>query len=389
MNIRTTTTECTEIENKMSKIVYLGQYAIRGERRANVATVTLMDYVIEAICHAGHDLSVVSYADREIALPLSRERINDKAELIYLSSVGDKQGFFKKSFARIKRHRAMIKELCDIIEDGDTVIAYHSLALIDIIKELRRKRSFRLILQVCEKYSDFEATRRYEKKELGFISTAEGYIFSSNQLCKRFNSGNKPYVICMGTYNAESVLSMPPDDGVTHAVYAGTFSPNKGGVFNAIRSAEYLDKNYHLHILGGAEDKLFKLVAKTIIETSLKTECQITYDGFLTGDEYKAFLQSCHIGLSTQDSEGAFNDSSFPSKILVYLANGLKVVSSKIPAVTTSAVDSAMYYYDYQSPREIAKAIMEAKESNKSDSRELVEKLNRAFIEDIKILLGL
>jgi glycosyltransferase involved in cell wall biosynthesis len=218
---------------------------------------------------------------------------------------------------------------------------------------------------------------------------ADGYIFSSNQLCKRFNSQNKPYVICMGTYNAEDTLSTPIDDGKTHIVYAGTFNPHKGGVFNAISATEYLDSSYHLHILGGADEKLFKLVAKAIIEASLKTECQITYDGFLTGDEYKSFLQSCHIGLSTQDSEGAFNNSSFPSKILVYLANGLKVVSSKIPAVTTSMVDSAMYYYDYQAPREIARAIKDARENDKCDPRELVDKLNRSFIEDIKILLGL
>lgn len=373
----------------MSKIVYLGQYAVRGERRVNAATVTLMDYVIEAICHAGYDLSVVSYADRETALPMCKEKINDNCELTYLSSLEDEQGFFKKAFAKIKRKKALINELCSIIEDGDTVIAYHSLTLIDIIKELRRKKSFKLILQVCEKYSDFEATRSYEKKELGFIATADGYIFSSNQLCKRFNSQNKPYVICMGTYKAEGELNSPIDDGKTHIVYAGTFNPYKGGVFNAISATEYLDSSYHLHILGGAEEKLFKLVAKSIIEASLKTECQITYDGFLTGDEYKSFLQSCHIGLSTQDSEGSFNDSSFPSKILVYLANGLKVVSSKIPAVTTSMVDSAMYYYDYQAPREIARAIIEAKETIKCDPRELVDKLNRSFIEDIKILLGL
>ena len=373
----------------MNKIVYLGQYSRDGERRVNAATVTLMDYVIESINHAGYDLSVVSYADREIEIPKSVTKINDKTQLTYLSSHGDKQGFFSKAFGKIKRQKALLNELCDIIEDGDTVIAYHSLTLIDIIKSLRKKRSFKLILQVCEKYSDLENAKGYEKKELSFISSADSYIFSSNQLEKLFNNQNKPYIICMGTYKAEPVLNAPADDGKTHIVYAGTFNPYKGGVFNAIASAEYLDDSYHLHVLGGAEDKLFKLVAKTIIEASLKTQCQITYDGFLTGDTYKSFLQSCHIGLSTQDSDGEFNNSSFPSKILVYLSNGLKVVSSKIPAVTTSAVDDAMHYYSYQSSREIAEAIIEAKNSNKCGSRELVAKLDRAFVEDIKILLGL
>ena len=49
---------------------------------------------------------------------------------------------------------------------------------------------------------------------------------------KELNEG-KPYAILMGTYHSESVLSTPKDDKI-HLVYAGTFNPKKGGVFNAI-----------------------------------------------------------------------------------------------------------------------------------------------------------
>ncbi len=58
-----------------------------------------------------------------------------------------------------------------------------------------------------------------------------------------------------------------------------------------------------------------------------KTKCKITYDGAFYVKKYYEFLQKCHIGLSTQNPYEPFNNSSFPSKVLVYMANGLRVVS--------------------------------------------------------------
>ena len=43
----------------------------------------------------------------------------------------------------------------------------------------------------------------------------------------------------------------------------------------------------------------------------------------------------------------------------MYLANGLRVLSVRIPAVENSAVGGILYYYDKQLPQEIANAIMD------------------------------
>jgi hypothetical protein len=120
---------------------------------------------------------------------------------------------------------------------------------------------------------------------------------------------------------------------------------------------------------------------------SLKTEATVTYDGVLLGEEYTGFLQSCHIGLSTQDPCASFNATSFPSKILSYMSNGLRVVSIRIPAIETSEVGQYMYYYDEQTPEEIAKAIMAVDLKDAYDPRAVLDGMDRRFRDAVRDLL--
>ena len=107
----------------------------------------------------------------------------------------------------------------------------------------------------------------------------------------------------------------------------------------------------------------------------------------LSGEDYIRFLQSCDIGLSTQNPDAAFNATSFPSKILSYMANSLQVVSIRIPAIEGSAIGEYMYYYDRQTPEEIAKAIMSVDMSNGMDPRQVIAGLDGTFRRHLKKLL--
>lgn len=91
--------------------------------------------------------------------------------------------------------------------------------------------------------------------------------------------------------------------------------------------------------------------------------------------------------MSTQNPNAKFNDTSFPSKILSYMANGLRVVSIRIPAIEKSAVGKFMYYYDEQTPENIAKAIKSIDFSEEYDSRKTIGVLDKAFICDLKTML--
>ena len=124
-----------------------------------------------------------------------------------------------------------------------------------------------------------------------------------------------------------------------------------------------------------------------ISEVSKKSVATVTYDGLLSGEEYIRFIQSCDIGLSTQNPDAAFNATSFPSKILSYMSNGLRVVSIRIPAIEGSAIGKYMYYYDKQTPEEIAKAIMAVDLNDDYNGRQVISKLDAEFSYDIAKLM--
>ena len=128
---------------------------------------------------------------------------------------------------------------------------------------------------------------------------------------------------------------------------------------------------------------------QVIKDVSGKTKATVTYDGLLSGEDYIRFIQSCQIGLSTQNPDADFNATSFPSKILSYMANGLRVVSIRIPAIETSAVGNDMYYYDKQTPEEIAKAIANIDLLDDYAGRDLILKLDKQFRQEIKEILTL
>ncbi|MPM98858.1 hypothetical protein SDC9_146048 [bioreactor metagenome] len=144
----------------------------------------------------------------------------------------------------------------------------------------------------------------------------------------------------------------------------------------ALESAEFLPENYHVHICGFGNSLKIKNQIKTIAERSLAT---LTFEGELKGEDYKNFIQKCHIGLSTQNPSAAFNDTSFPSKILVYLANGLKVVSIRISVVEKSALSDLVFFYDTQTPNDLAKAIISANQGGQVDGISILKELDKNF----------
>lgn len=375
--------------NENSKIIYLGHYSNSPKRPAFTTAITLMNYVIEALNEAVGEVSVLSACVLVAGEKALREvsKINEKTTLTYLASEKRTQtkNLFVKLTEKSKREKTLFSELDSLINEGDTVIVYHSLGLIDVLKRLRKKKSFRLVLQVCEIYADVTENKKVRKKEVDFIKSADSYIFSSSVLEKELNDG-KPYAICMGTYHSEDVLESPATNKI-HLVYAGTFNPKKGGVLNAVECASYLDSNYHLHLLGKGTEQMNNLVTMKSIIASEKSGCVITQDGYFTGQEYKKMLQSFHIGISTQNVNDPFSKTSFPSKILVYLANGLRVVSGRVLPVVNSPVGECIAFYEKDTPEEIAKAIRSIDFNKEYNSRELIDKLHKDLVLSLRELL--
>lgn len=383
----------------MSELKYIAYYSDPDEskhRKAAPSADTKIDYIVSVLMREGCNVKVISKCGVEKCESILKYNgdyaIEKNGTLVrFVPSLTSKfrpLRFFTRIYTNLKINR-LIKEEC--LNTDCKILIYHSLGMYSVIKYLKKQKK-PFILEVEEIYSDVMAKKKKQnrEKEDFMFSAASSYIFSTDLLNKEINADKKPYVICNGTYRVEQSLIDQPifdDKSKIHCVYAGTFDPRKGGAATAASAAEFLPSDYHIHILGFGNDAETKAIRDLTSEISKKSIATVTYDGLLSSEEYIRFIQSCDIGLSTQNPDAAFNATSFPSKILSYMSNGLRVVSIRIPAIEGSAIGKYMYYYDKQTPEEIAKAIMTVNLNDDYNGRQVISKLDAEFSYDIAKLM--
>lgn len=382
----------------MKKIYYCGYYgdpSPRSNRQITPAADTKMSYIIESMRQTGYDVEVLSFCADE-----NRTVFFEKRSGYAIERNGAKVVFFDHYTSKYRMLRVLGRWLSwqktkrylqkNCINDESKIVIYHSLGLLKLTRFLHRKRKS-FVLEMEEIYADVTGESRIRNRELAAAQKASGYIFPTQLLSEIVNPNGKPEVIIHGTYAVE------PDRGcnifdqglqehserMIHCVYAGTLDPRKGGAVAAAAAAEFLHENYHIHILGFGSDLEIQNMKDLISDIASRSKAKVSYDGLLSGEDYIRFTQSCDIGLSTQNPDAAFNATSFPSKILSYMANGLRVVSIRIPAIEQSAVGDALFYYDRQTPEEIAKAILSVDMNSSYDSRTLIQALDNAFCTQI------
>ena len=377
----------------MKYIAYYDTPANREENRNYVLAATnKIDYICNALNRLGHPVEIISAsmtANRK-GCEGKTVSVSENTSLKLLPCLG--RGILpKRLLGRFLTRLRIFSELVFRTQKGENVLVYHSLGYVGTVALARKLKGFRLILEAEEIYADVSGKKWDRRREFKTFAAADAYVFPSELLNEIINKQNKPYAIIHGTYQAEQDrqcnIFQDEMQGKIHCVYAGTFDPRKGGAMAAVAAAEFLPENYHIHILGSGSDADRKNIRDLIANLSNKTKCDISYDGLLAGEKYIRFLQSCDIGLSTQNPNAAFNATSFPSKILSYMANGLRVVSIRIPAIEDSAVGEYMYYYNRQSPEEIAKAIRTVDINNGIDPRTIIAELDADFQTQLRRML--
>ena len=362
-------------------MIYLGYYedsVDAGKRHCSPAAISKMDYLRDVMIDLGYPVEIVSLAPSRIPQYLKKERssLKDGGELILFTSLG----YGNKIKNRLNEYFIKVQAIIHLLKKvkrNDTVIVYHSLALITIVNVIRMIKKCDLIYDVGELYHT--VVLKKEEREMAFLKTANAYIFSTEFLNKKLNNSQKPYVLLHGSYRVAPIVgSKLFDDNKIHCVYAGTFDIRKG-VLLAIHSASFLDSRYHIHILGFGSDEEIENVKKIINDVSMQSDCRLSYEGVIRGEEYTRFLQSCQIGLSPQSPDAQFNEASFPSKTLSYLGNGLKVVSIRIPAIEQSNVGAFLFYYDRPTPEAFAMAIEAAARDMNCNGQVIVKNLDEDF----------
>jgi glycosyltransferase involved in cell wall biosynthesis len=377
-----------------NKIKYISFYDIAEnhiENRMSVLAATnKIDYISSSLNRLGYHVEIISpsWTNHQRGFYKSKKiTINNDIDLTLFSTFGA----LKLRFFRIMKYLWTLFQLIIYLmiktEKNENIMVYHSTILSAPLRFVKKIKHFQLILEVEEIYSKVSPNKTFNRQENKIIEAADKYIFSTEMLNEKLNHKHKPYSVIYGTYQVEEDRGVKFDDGKIHVVYAGTFDPRKGGALAAAAAAEFLPKNYHVHIIGfGTKEQIEKLQA-TVDSINKKSNATVTYDGLLRGEEYIQFLQKCHVGLSTQNSDAEYNDTSFPSKILSYMANGLRVVTIRIKAIETSAIGDKVYYYDKQTPKDIADAIISVDFNEPYDSRKIIKRLDEKFVEEIRALL--
>ncbi|MBC7087118.1 MAG: glycosyltransferase [Tissierellales bacterium] len=360
----------------------------KENRNYFLSATNKVDYIISSLVKNGYKVKIVSPSwtnNKFVRYKGKKHKISENVML---------QTFFTIDFGKakgIKQFVSLIQLFVYLLKNtkkDEPIIVYHSIALILPIILAKKIKKFSLILEVEEIYNHAVQLSVYKKKLEDYIFTlADKFIFSTTYLNETIND-SKPYVVVNGVYKKEEKIVHKKDDEKINVVYSGTFDLNKGGALSAIHAAKFLTDIYCLHILGFGSDDEIKEITTEINNIQDNSEATIKFVGLLRGKEYIEYLQSCDIGLSTQYNNARFNDTSFPSKILTYMANGLSVVSSRIKTVEESSVGKYLYYYDNNDPEEIAQTIMSVDLNSKLNTQEILDYLDNEFTQNIFKLLN-
>ena len=378
----------------MKRVKYLCYYdRIDADYKRSyiLAATTKIDYIISSINRIGIGVDIISLAgsiENHFKWCNSSKNQYGNNTLTLFASFGPHN---MKIFRVLNRWFIIAQFLlwCLLhLKKNDQVIVYHSLSYMNYLLLFRKVIGFSIIGEIEEIYTDVQKnSEKMRASELNFVQSCDKYLFPTHLLDKKYNTEGKPSVIIHGLYAPERNRNVAFNDRKIHVVYAGTFDVRKGGAAAAAAAAAHLPRNFHIHILGFGKKPDEEYLRKVINETAQRAEATVTFDGLLKGEDFIQFLQKCSIGLSTQDPTAAFNSTSFPSKVLTYLANGLKVVTIDIPAIRQSDVGGHLFYYSQQTPEEIAKAILKASKEEGFDSRELLRELDKKFVSQLSSLL--
>lgn len=369
------------------KIYYLIHFDNKKNRNVTPSAITKGKYVASALASCSSEVEIVS-----LAYPTK----DSQDEVYYQVSENVICHLFKGKYSnnRIIRYidhklydKKIRKYLKQNVKKEDIIVVYHSLANMKLVKYIKKNVTDKIVYEVEEIYGDVINDEKAKIKELKAFKNASSYIFSNDYLNTIINTKQLPYVTCYGTYEIPTLYKESFNDNLIHCLYAGTLAQNKGAL-NAINVAKYLPNNYLIHILGFGSEKDIADIKNAVNEVNNSYgTTKVIYEGLKMNEEYLKFIQKCQIGLCTQNIDAAFNTTSFPSKILSYMCNGLEVVGVNIAAIKNSKVGQYIQFYNVPDEKEIANAILNINLNNKTNNVDVVKELDKEFKEDLKDML--
>lgn len=372
-------------------IYYIGFYGKEDDpsrRLASQAAVDKMDYIASKLS-VYDNVTIVSASQTTKCGRVFKgkhTRIDHRVSLQTFLSIGWGRAMLARFELTMKRIQIFLYLLIHCSKNSNVVI-YHSLYTMKPVILAHRLRRFHMILEVEEIYQDVvDIPPQQQELEFQTFACADAYIFSTEYLNQKLNTNNKPHCIVYGNYNVSTQRAQSPD-GLVHVVFGGNLERSKGAL-QAAKAAALLPEGFFVHIAGNGPQRDIEEIKQAVQSANQNGAMKIHFDGELGAADYEKLLEKCAIGLCSQDPDAKYSETSFPSKVLNYLRHGLQVVSIRIPTIKNSAVAPAITFYNEDTPSALAKAIIEAAETDRQGAQVLTG-LDRSFEQGLAgVLVG-
>lgn len=375
----------------MDDLKYIG-YFYKGEenlqnRIHHMSSVNKMLYVSETLVELGEPVEIISpsWTKSRENYPGYVSSINDNIRMVLGPTIA-----FTPYLSQLFSLLWLFFYLLFKTKSKETILVYHSLPLIPVIKMLKIIKKLNVILEVEEIYSHvIEKKKNYYNYELSFIKSMNHKIYVSSKLAKLIKYDKERDIILYGGYTNRRIegIQKKPET----LVYAGTIDHLKGGAFGAIDVIENIkSEKYSLYILGTGTDFEVSLLEEKIRKVNKKKRYDaVKYLGKKEGKEFDLIMNSFEYGLNLQKN-GEYMETAFPSKILTYLSYGLVVISSDIPSIVESPFTDHIEFVDGKNSREIAHQVLniiKSKINNKSSER-IIIKFHDDFKKKLKNIIN-
>ncbi len=382
------------MKNKNGKVYYLCFYADKEVEKQIVfypSVISKIDYVASRIKQTGREVVIVSISPSLMGkFNGYTKRIDDKESHIYLKSLVSKNLILNK-LCFVIHNLLILMFLFKNVKKDDSVIVYHSLYNRLWVNLFKKLTSHNVILQIEDVFSELTSrNKKYKKNEWKTFKRMQNCICVNDIIFKDLEEvPNK--MVSYGSYELPQKFEKNDNDKV-RLVYAGVIEQERNAAFLAAKVMDFLPENYELHILGFGKEKDLTALKDLINSLNKKKsrDC-ITYHGRMQGDEYFKFLQSCDIALSTHmydESNMTSADYTFPSKVIVYLANNLRVVAQRLEVLEICAVSDCIWFYENPTPKNIADVIKNIDLQAEFNSRNRIADMDIEFLKDINSLLS-
>jgi len=349
----------------MKRIKFITYYSDFNNpiNRTNTAPATeVSKFIVELLNECGYGVDIIApniikERDNSKLYKTQKYNLDENNTIIYPWGFG-----LKKKLGRINALISLLWLFFYVlfhVKNNELCFVYHAYLIIPVIKALIKIKKIKVFMWVGELYTNYtdyknkKFTIEFEKQ---YLSKVDSFIFSSYAIEKVVNVNKVPYLVFPGTLHYEEFEPSNFGDGKIHIVYAGNLNKNKGA-WETVDCAKFLDENYHIHILGHDSKAVVDPLKEYIEEVNKKSKASVTYDGFMSGEEFYSFLQKCHVGSAFQNQSKEYNYASFPSKVQLYMGNGLRVISPRIKVIEDSDYGKYIYFTDTQSPEEFANII--------------------------------